>query len=93
MLTVIPLNYKGCIALKHTAGQHLGNAKKRQIERDEKPYPAMKPNAKFTQLPTDNSISECGRFGANGKTVKDTLKLTPHFEIPKLKHFTVVTTM
>lgn len=63
MLIAMPLNYRGCIALKHTAGQHLGNAKKRQIERDKNPYPAMELNAKFPQMSTDNSLSQ---FAAKG---------------------------
>lgn len=57
MLIAIPLNYRGyIIALIHTAGQHLGNVKKRQIEREKNPYPAMELNAKFPQMPKDNTI-------------------------------------
>ena len=64
MLIAMPLNYRGCTALKHTGGQHLGNAKKRQIERDKTSYPAMELNAKFPQMSTDNSLSQ---FGAKGR--------------------------
>lgn len=53
----------------------------------------MKLNAKFPWMPIDNSLSQCGRFGAKGRTTNDTWKMMSAFEIPKLKHFIIVTTM
>jgi len=41
----------------------------------------MKLNAKFPWMPIDNSLSQCGRFGAKGRTTNDTWKIMSAFEI------------
>lgn len=79
--------------LQLIAGQHLGNPKKRQIERDKKLYPAMKFNVKFTQMSTESSLSQNGRFEAKCRSVNDTWKIMSAFEILKLKNLTVGATM
>lgn len=40
----------------------------------------------------NRKLPECARLGARGRTFKDTSKITPDFEKPTLKYFTVVTT-